>query len=65
MYPEQKESQPVACMTPKQFYRKMLSIKGDAETTHLLRDKLMVELLKSLGYEAGVKVFEKGKRFYA
>ena len=36
----------------------------DEEKSHLEADRLMCEVLKSLGYEVGVRVFEGMPRWY-
>ena len=46
-------------MTPKEFAIKMVALKSDDfECSHGEMDALMCELLKSLGYTDGVKVFQ-------
>lgn len=64
-------------MTPEQFRQKMLDIYGggpdrlrpgldyDLESTHSSADNLMCELLRSLGYGAGVEVFRQADKWYA
>jgi hypothetical protein len=54
-------------MTPEEFAKKMREIfrKRDKEGRHSEADKLMCELLKSLGYEKGVKIFEKSDKWYS
>lgn len=60
-------------MTPAEFLAKMLAIydgdpqsyKYDEETSHDTADRLMCELLKQLGYGAGVEVFERARKWYA
>lgn len=56
-------------MTPAEFEDKMQIILrdygNDTEMFHRKADELMCEALKGLGYETGVKIFEKQKRWYA
>lgn len=48
-------------VTPEKFAEDMIKIKNhyedDAELVHFAMDKTMIDLLKDLGYEHGVKVF--------
>lgn len=48
-------------VTPEKFAEDMIRIKNryedDAELAHFAMDKTMIDLLKDLGYERGVKVF--------
>lgn len=52
---------------PAEFERKMREISeiDDSETKHIKADELMCEVLKSLGYEVGVEIFEKMRKWYA
>lgn len=53
-------------MTPEEFEQKMRElVTGDIEVDHLKMDELMCELLKQLGYEKGVEIFEETGRWYA
>lgn len=60
-------------MTPAGFLAKMNEIYDtdpegfdyDEESSHSSADILMCELLKELGYGAGVEVFEKARKWYA
>jgi hypothetical protein len=59
-------------MTPDEFAQKMRAIseamergRNDPESRHCYADDLMCELLKELGYEEGVKVFEEMDKWYA
>jgi len=60
-------------MTPTEFLTKMNQIFGrdkdgyspDTEEAHVFADDLMCELLKSLGYGAGIEIFEKAGKWYA
>lgn len=56
-------------ITPDQFRDKMYEIveeeRGYPETMHIAMDELMCETLKSLGYESGVKIFEKQTKWYS
>ena len=56
-------------ITPDEFRDRMYEIKvehdGYPETTHIVMDELMCEMLKSLGYESGVKIFEKQTKWYS
>lgn len=58
-----------AVRTPEQFHREMERLHTkylrDPEAFHSRADKLMQETLKGLGYEDGVKVFNKAIRWYA
>lgn len=56
-------------MTPEEFADKMEAIRddpnGDTESDHAKADDLMCELLRSLGYGDGVKIFEAMEKWYA
>lgn len=59
-------------MSPQEFEEKMQDIynfyeikNGDTEASHLQMDGLMCEVLSSLGYEEGVKFFERACKWYA
>lgn len=56
-------------MTPQKFAAEMRRIaianEDDIEVRHQAADALMVDALKSLGYAAGVNVFQGMKRYYA
>lgn len=56
-------------MTPDEFAEKMKKIIEDTgcyeETFHWEADELMCEILVSLGYEKGVKIFQKQLEWYA
>lgn len=54
-------------LTPEEFEKIMktyseLSSKADR---HELADKLVCDLLRALGYEDGVEIFEKMEKWYA
>ena len=61
-------------MKPDEFLEKMKEIVKrnrdaqsgyfDAETAHIKADELMCEVLKELGYEEGIKIFEDMERWY-
>lgn len=54
-------------MTPSQFTGEMgrISREGDIEDGHSHADKLMCEILESLGYGDGVAIFRKMDKWYA
>ena len=54
-------------MTPEEFKEKMDEIRaiGYEEDCHIYGDKLMCELLRSLGYGDGVEIFEKMPKWYS
>ena len=54
-------------MTSKEFAEKMEEIfkNGDGELSHIEADELMAEVLSSLGYEEGVKIFFSHEKWYA
>lgn len=59
-------------ITAAEFERKMKDIatsKGktmsDVSTRHEKADALLCEVLKSMGYDAGVKIFEDMVKWYA
>jgi hypothetical protein len=56
-------------MTPKEFEARMrenLSSLGfDPETAHIEADKLICDLLRSLGYGDGIDLFEEADKWYA
>ena len=53
--------------TPSEFASKMQEIfdRNDTEDAHAEADELMTELLKSLGYERGMKIFDDAEKWYA
>ena len=56
-------------MTPEEFWLKMCTIitkhDGYEEAVHIDMDKLMCNLLRELGYEKGVEVFERAPKWYS
>lgn len=56
-------------MTPERFYNEMKIIskayKDDKEAVHMYMDDFMCDLLRELGYEKGVEVFENTPKWYA
>jgi hypothetical protein len=54
-------------LTPAMFAKRMNEIAklDDEEECHTKADDLMCDLLKSLGYDRGVKTFMSMERFYA
>jgi hypothetical protein len=55
-------------MTPSEFAEKMREIYGEyypPEEAHVQADKLLCEVLKSLGYDEGVRLFEEATRWYS
>ena len=53
-------------ISPEEFEKCMKDLRsGDVEEAHCKMDDLMCELLIALGYEAGVKIFEKQDKWYA
>lgn len=56
-------------MNPEEFYEKMLQLKndfrGDEEKAHINMDNLICELLSTLGYGDGVKIFEETSKWYS
>lgn len=54
-------------MKPEEFAEKMREAARTTNTewAHQAADDLMCELLRSLGYEEGVKVFEEMEKWYA
>lgn len=54
-------------MDKKEFLNKMIQIaqeySDDPECSHVVMDNLMCELLKQLGYEDGVKIFETTEKW--
>ena len=57
------------CISKEYFYDKMKSIqlsnKEDPEAVHSEMDNLMCDVLISLGYEDGIKIFKETKKYYA
>lgn len=60
--------------TPEEFAAKMRNIPKtldshgrpwDAEDSHILADDYMCDLLRELGYEEGVYIFENMNKWYA
>lgn len=55
-------------ITAAEFEQKMKEIseiKYDYQGRHIEADKLLCETLKSLGYDAGVKIYERIGKWYA
>ena len=62
-------------MTPEEFYLKMVTLLSECtpdgwadpeeEVLHIRMDDLMCDLLKELGYEKGVGVFERAPKWYS
>lgn len=54
-------------MTPEEFAARMREIMqgGDKEIEHEVADSLMCDVLRNLGYEDGVAIFESADRWYA
>jgi hypothetical protein len=54
-------------MTPDEFADKMQEIDTDRdiESGHVKADELMCSLLKELGYDKGVEIFNKMVKWYA
>ena len=54
-------------ITPGEFEKRMkeLDMGGDCEGPHIDADKLLCEVLESLGYEGGVKIFKNMDKWYA
>ena len=58
-------------MDNKEFYRQMKELEklyedeDDEEKTHREMDRLMCELLTSLGYEEGISIFKNQPKYYA
>lgn len=54
-------------MTPEEFADRMREIArpGDPEASHAAANDLMIEVLKSLGYEEGTTLFEGMGKWYA
>lgn len=54
-------------MKSEEFAKKMEEIfkNGDVEFSHVEADELMAEVLSSLGYEEGVKIFLSHEKWYA
>lgn len=52
---------------PAEFEKRMKEVEsiGDIEDRHKEADKLICEVLKSHGYDAGVKIFEEMRKWYA
>lgn len=54
-------------ITPAEFERRMkeLSEKETTEWFHIQADKLMCEVLRQFGYDAGIDIFEGTGRWYS
>ena len=56
-------------MTPEEFFNEMWMIRArcgnDEELVHGEMDDLMCHLLRELGYEKGVEIFEDTPKWYA
>jgi hypothetical protein len=61
--PNARHEQP-AIMAPAEFAAALREIGGDQERRHVLADKLLCRVLRSLGYGEGVDVFESIEKWY-
>jgi 5'-deoxynucleotidase YfbR-like HD superfamily hydrolase len=54
-------------MTPEEFAEKMkeIEISFDPEKAHSKADDLLCAVLRELGYEDGIKIFEEMEKWYA
>jgi hypothetical protein len=54
-------------LTPKEFKIKIKSLvnKDDYEKAHGEMDNILCDLLISLGYQAGIKIFKKQGKWYS
>ena len=62
-------------ITPKEFEERMLAIEkefgsypdsyGYEEDFHVEADALMKKLLRELGYEKGVEIFDRNNKWYS
>ena len=55
-------------MTPERFATKMRALSRDSydrERMHEAMDALMCKVLRTLGYEEGIKIFEQTDKWYA
>ncbi len=54
-------------MTPNEFKKEMEIIAkyNDTEVAHYEADELLCDILKELGFEEGVEIFENMGRWYA
>ena len=61
------EQEPNWVGTPQEFAKKMsqLAESGDPEADHIKADELMCQLLTSLGYGKGVKIFREMYKWYS
>jgi ribosomal protein S8 len=56
-------------MTPEKFAEEMTKIQNessyDEELVHIRMDNLMSDVLESLGYIAGIKIFDETGKWYS
>lgn len=53
-------------MTPEEFAERMAALEScEAESRHMKADELMAEVLRALGYGAGMDVFDRFQKWYA
>lgn len=55
-------------MSPDDFFERMVGIDQfykDKELKHAVADELMCEVLRRLGYEKGIQVFDNMDKWYA
>lgn len=54
-------------MTPEEFETSMnlLNMQRDTETFHRSADNLICEVMKTLGYEKGIEIFQKRHKWYS
>ena len=58
----------IKMMSPEEFAKKMQEIAeecgGDCEASHSTMDDLMCQVLRELGYDEGVEIFEDTEKWY-
>lgn len=59
-------------MTPEEFeaemrrlYHELLEVRKDEEIVHIVMDRAMLDLLRSLGYGAGCDIFDETSKWYS
>lgn len=57
----------IEILSPKEFAEKMneAAKQEDIEYAHIEMDNLMAELLRSIGYQDGIDIFEDAEKWYA
>lgn len=62
--PDVRQQQTIAPALFAETMRSILYVGRDAEATHRGMDHLMCDVLRSMGYDEGIDVFERALKWY-